>query len=556
MIDSRSKFGLPVRSWLTREDALVGLLLSSFVINLLGLVFPVCVLQFYDRIIPNKSNSTLVAMVCIILAALALEALLKVLRAYVSSWSSARFTYNMGRLLFNRLLYADLGQFERNTAGLYVDKFNSAESIREYYCGQNLIMLVDVPFIFIYIILMFCICPYMAVVPILIIVYMVMESLLASEKAYKNLESKTNMSEVKSRFLYEVLSGIHTIKALGMEEQFLRRYERLHQREINSNYELIQRMSQSNRSGALYSQLGVILTVSMGGILVINHYLSVGGLAACILIVGKLMLPVTKLVVYLEKNKQIGIAKSDLAFIENIEPEYKPDAPVVDYIAGEIDMQNLSFKYPESEEYIFQDINLHINPNEFIVLHGASFAGKSTLLQLMAGLYKPSSGVITVDGLNLCDINIDSYRCNIAYMPDAGELFSGTILENITIFETERYAERAKQLAKELGIHNFIEALPQSYNTQIGTGTVDLLSKGHKQVLLIIRTLLNDPHLIIFDEANLALDIESDVRLRKFLLSKKGKCTLVLVTHRPSIMQMADKHYKLENGKLTEFGWT
>lgn len=143
----RSDFGLPVKSWLTVEDALVGLLLSSFLINLLGLVFPVCVLQFYDRVIPHKSIGTLVAMVCLILAALFLEVVLKIMRAYVSSWSSARFTFNMGKRLFDHLLYADLSQFERNTAGTYLDRFNSAESIKEYYCGQNLIMLVDLPFI-------------------------------------------------------------------------------------------------------------------------------------------------------------------------------------------------------------------------------------------------------------------------------------------------------------------------------------------------------------------------------------------------------------------------
>ncbi len=550
-----SEFGMPVRSWLTLEDALVGLLLSSFLINLLGLVFPVCVLQFYDRVIPHKSTGTLVAMVCLILAALFLEVTLKIMRAYVSSWSSARFTFNMGKNLFDHLLYTDLSRFERNTAGTYLDRFNSAESIREYYCGQNLIMLVDLPFIFIYLGLMFFISPYIALVPSAIIIYMIVAGIHSSNKTFKSLESKTDMSEIKSKFLIEMLAGIHTIKALGMEEQFLRRYERLHQREIIGNYELIQRTSESSRSGQLYSQLAVILTVTAGGIIVINHMVSVGGLAASILLTGKLMLPVTKLITYIEKKKQLTIAKNDFEFINSFAPEYAIGLQKLEGFSGEVKLENVSFKYPGTEKNIFNDVNLHVMPNEVVVIHGPPFSGKSSLILLICSLYKINEGKILVDGVNMNDIDLDDYRHQLAYMSENGELFNGTILENLTLFEPEKYAHEAKEIAKILGLHDIIEAMPQAYDTIVGTGTVDLLSKGHKQMILIIRTLIDKPKLILFDEANLALDMDSDIKLRKYLMSLKGKCTLILATHRPSLIEMADKHYKLADGKLMEFQW-
>lgn len=551
----RSDFGLPVKSWLTVEDALIGLLLSSFLINLLGLVFPVCVLQFYDRVIPNKSDGTLAAMVCIILVAMVFETVLKVLRAYVSSWSSARFTFNMGKKLFDHLLYADLSQFEHNTAGTYLDKFNSAESIREYYCGQNLIMLVDLPFIFIYLGLMYFISPYIALVPTIIIVYMLIAGVHSSNKTFKSLENKTDTSEIKSKFLIEMLAGIHTIKALGMEEQFLRRYERLHQREIVGNYELIQRISESSRSGQLYSQLAVILTVTAGAIVVINHMVSVGGLAASILLTGKLMLPVTKLITYIEKKKQLSIAKDDLDFINAFEPEYAVGLQKLEGFSGEVELKDVAFKYRSSEKYIFKNINLHVMPKETVVIHGAAFTGKSTLMLIISSLFKINEGKVIIDGVDINNIDLDDYRHRIAYMSEHGELFNGTILENLTLFEPEKYAAEAKEIAKILGLHDIIEAMPQSYDTIVGTGTVDLLSKGHKQMILIIRTLIDKPNLILFDEANLALDIDSDIKLRKYLMSLKGKCTLILSTHRPSLIEMADKHYKFEDGSLTEFEW-
>lgn len=555
MISGRSEFGLPVNMWLSRRDAVVGLLLSSLFINTLGLVFPICVLQFYDRVIPNRSFNTLMAMITIVLAALVLELALKLLRAYVSAWSSARFTYNMGRELFHHLAYCDITQFRQHTAGEYLDKFNLAESIREYYCGQNLTLLVDIPFIAIYLILMFIISPIVAIVPCLVVMYMVASGAIVSERVKKKVEGKTSMSDVKSKFLVEMLSGIHTIKALGMEEQFLRRYERLHQREIESNFELIQNTSESSRNASMYSQLAIILTGCVGGILVIYHMLTVGGLAAEILIVGRLMLPITKLITYFEKKKELYVAMQALHFINKFTDEYSSNLQKLDNFKGDISLQNVSFKYPDNEKFIIEDINLSISSNETVILHGGLGSGKSTLLLIMSSLYKPTEGRIAIDGIDVKQIDLDNYRNQIAYMSGNGELFDATILENLTFFEPEKYGQEAKELAEQLGLHDVIEAMPQAYDTRVGSGTVDLLSKGHKHLVLIIRSLINEPKLILFDEANLALDVDSDVRLRKYLHSKKGQCTMVLATHRPSIIAMGDRHIRLTDGKMTEFKW-
>lgn len=555
MFDHRSKFGLPIHSWLSFNDTMVGLLLSSFVINCLGLVFPVCVLQFYDRVIPNKSIGTLTAIICLVLGALLLEGILKILRAYVSSWSSARFTYNMGKLLFHRLLYADYSVYERGTAGAYLDRYSSAESLRDYYCGQNLILLVDLPFIFVYTLLMFMISSYVALVPIFVIVLMFITSSSAGESNYKNMQSKKQVSEVKSKFLIEMITGIHTIKSLGMEEQFLRRYERLHQKEITSNYDLIQSSSQSSRQGNFYSQLAVILTVSVGGLMVVNHSLTVGGLAASILLTGKLMLPVTKAIEYLERIKNVDIAKQDLNFILNMPLAYNPDLPEVTSFTGEIAIENVSFKYPGTDKVILQNANLKINSKDTIVLHGASGVGKSTTMSLICGLYKVDSGMVLANGTNITELNEDSYRRQVAFLNDCGELFQGTILDNITMFEPEKYEAEAKQIAKEIGLHDIIDKMPNAYHTEVGMGVVDLLSKGHKQQIMIVRALLGNPKLILFDEANLSLDIDSDIKLRKYLMSKKGECSMVLITHRPSLLEMADKHYKIENCSIVETKW-
>ncbi len=555
MFKDRSLAHLPIGTWLTFEDAMVGLLLSSFIINLLGLVFPICVLQFYDRVIPNRSTGTLAAMVCLILVALIFEVIMKILRGYVSSWTTARFTYNTGKRLFNRIVDADISEIEETTAGVYLDKYNSAESMRDHYCGQNLIMLVDLPFIFVYLGLMFIINKYIAMVPCVIMIIMFFTALSAGNRAFKHLEKKSKISEIKSKFLFEMLSGIHTIKSMGMEEQFLRRYERLHEGEINNNYDLIQRSSESSRTGNFFSQLTIIFTVCVGAILVIKHQVTVGGLAASILLVGKAMLPVSKVVMYIEKNRNLQIARDDFEYIMDLEPEYSEDLPDLEQITGAIEFKNVSFKYEHGDHYVLKDINLTINANEVIVFHGEGFSGKSTMMLLIDGILKPQEGDIYIDGIDLRSVNLESYRRQVAFMSEGGELFAGSIIDNMTMFNKENYGTRAKEISKALGLHDIIESMPNAYATEVGTGTIDILSRGHKQLILIVRALLDDPQILIFDEANLSLDIDSDIKLRKYMLSLKGKKTLIMVTHRPSILEMADKHYKLSDGRIEEFKW-
>jgi ATP-binding cassette subfamily C protein LapB len=555
MLDNSSEDIMPVRSWLTAKDAYIGLLLCSFIINVLGLVFPICVLHFYDRIIPHKSIGTLVAMICLILCAFALEATMKILRSYVSSWASERFTFNMGKKLFHRLLYSDLADFEKNSAGEYLDRFNSAESLREYYCGQNLTMLVDLPFVSVYIILMFVINRNMGIMPTIVVLLMFLTSSIFNAKTLKQLKLKKDITEAKSKFLIEMISGIHTIKALAMEEQFMRRYERLHQTEIYSNYELIQRLSQSSRSAGFYSQLGVVLTAAQGGLMVMHHSLSVGGMAACILLVGKIMQPVASLISFMERKQNIIIAKNNYEFIMSFKPEYKEKLDTLDDFQGGVEIRNLSFKYSGSDNYIFKGLNLKVAPRETIVIHGDGFSGKTTIMYLICSLYKPKEGDIFFDGVNVNDVDLERLRRQIAFMPSDGELFDGTIMDNLTLFQKEEYSHEAIEICKSIGLHQTIENMPNSYNTEVGNGTVDLLSKGHKQQVLIVRALVGSPKIILFDEANVALDIDSDVQLRKYFLSIKGNATMILVTHRPSLLEMADKHYRLIDGKLEAFEW-
>ena len=299
----------------------------------------------------------------------------------------------------------------------------------------------------------------------------------------------------------------------------------------------------------------MILTGFVGGILVINHMVTVGGLAASILVTGRLMLPVTKLITYLERKKDLSIAMSDLDFILSFKDEYAPGLQKLEPFKGQVTLNNVTFKYPNVERNMFDNISLSINPNEVVILHGSLGSGKSTLLLLISSLYKVTSGSISVDGIDMNNLDLDNYRGQTGYMSDSGDLFAGTIMENLTLFEVEKYAADAVELSKVLGLHDVVEAFPQSYDTEVGTGTVDLLSKGHKQLILLVRALVDRPKLLLFDEANLALDMDADVRLRKFLLSQKGKCTMVLATHRPSLIALGDKHVRIEDGKLTEFKW-
>ena len=542
---------LALKRTLSKPDLVIGLILSSLFINLLELALPLTILQIYDRIIPNGATNTLVVLSVIVAGILIINAGLSLLRSQVATWADSKLSYINSCEAFKHIMHCKLHDFYQNGIGIYLSRLNSLDIIKEFYGGQSLVILLEIPFIILFLGLMYSMGGSIIYIPLAIQALLII-SIFFYNKELSDITIKTsNNNQVRSNFFIEMLDGIHTVKALSMEEQLLRRYERLEQSHINDNY----LMTQINASGlsiiTFASHMNLILIVAFGSWQVIHDNLSIGGLAACTLLATRSIKPLSRAITLWERFQKVKLAIEDQNRLLSLKPDYCENFPDIGPIQGQIKLQNVSFRYSDAKECSVKKINLTINAGETIAITGPGFSGKTTLIEIIAGLLYPQQGLVFADDKLLMSHNIQSYRHQIAYIPKNGQLYKGTILENLTGFNVEEKSTQAIAFAAALGLNTYIEQMPNGYFTQVGFGTVDTISRGLTQGIVLVQALINNPKIILFDEANQAMDISSDEKLKQHFQNLEGITTIILVTHRPSLLKLANHVYEMTDGELT-----
>lgn len=535
----------------TEKEILYSVLLLSFMISILMLVFPLTLLQIYDRIIPNRSTSTLLWLFIAVLFAVTLGSLLKIVRTYVGAWADAKFEHKIGCKAFDTLLNCELTAYEEEGPGRHLKRITALQMLKQFYTGQALVAIVDIPFVVIFLLLITYIGGWLVIIPLL--------SIAASMWiTYKNntafeglLTGRQDHDDRRLNFILETISKIQTIKSNTMEAQMLRRFERLQKTSTFFDYKLTQRSAFLMSDSMAFSQLAVVLIVAFGGIMVFNGSFTVGALAACTLLSGQCMQPITAAISMWSRMETVKMAHNELEKILDLPVETSPDQIPLESIKGKIEFRNVGFQFSPSGPFLFKGLNFTLNPGEIMCIRGVQSCGKTTLFSLLMQLVKPTEGEILIDDRNLALFQPESIRKLIGYMPHVAQLFKGTIIENLTMFDT-RYEERAKTLCKALDLSKIIESFTDGYDTKVATQTTDTLARGIQQQIMIVRALIHDPQIIIFDEADVTIDLEGDQKVRALLEQLKGHHTILIVSHRPSIMHLADKQYELVDGIMRE----
>lgn len=540
---------LPISAWGNAREVIFSILLASFVINILALAFPLTLLQIYDRIIPNEALTTLTVMCLGVFVALLISAVMQVIRSYIGSWADAKFEHVMGCKAFSQLLNSDLMSYEQDGSGRHLKRISALAQLKNFYAGQAITSLVDLPFVVIFLFLIAYIGHLLIVVPLFIIGLYIYSTWSTSGVIVKFLKTRQDHDERRLNFLVETISKIHTIKSNTMEAQMLRRYERLQKSSSLFDYRITETSGFMLTNSMSLSQLTIVLVVALGGVLVFHGELTMGALAACTLLSGRALQPVNTLISVWNRLQLIQIAKDEFEKILKMEPESKPDLPVVKEVKGEIIFDKISLQYNPNSPFIFENLSLHIPANEAISISGEGLSGKSSLLWLILGMIKPTSGRILIDGTDIKNININSLREHIGYMPQNAALFQGTVLENLTMFD-DNYVESAYKISEAVGLEEIVRSFPEGYDLKVGYQASDSIAVGIKQRIAIVRSIVRNPPIVLFDEANIALDMVGDKKIRELLSSMLGKHTIIIISHRPSILALANKHYVLENGTL------
>ncbi|MBL8697187.1 MAG: ATP-binding cassette domain-containing protein [Alphaproteobacteria bacterium] len=525
-------------------------LAATVVVNLLALAMPAVLLQVYDRIIPNGSVDTLILLVSGLALAFAMDAVLRMARAMLAGWAGARFEFQLGSEAVDRLLHADQRVAGDAAVGVNLDRLAAIDQLRDFYANQGAIVLIDLPFAVIFLLLVALIAGPLVLVPLTGLALFGALAFQVGQRLRKALSERGVIDDRRMSFIIEILSGVHTLKALAMETLMVRRYERLMNSVAQEVYRTALLSGTAQTIGSSFMQVVAFAVAAIGSMLVLSEEMTVGGLAACTMLAGRALQPMLRAMGIWTHFQAIRVAhdRLDAIFATPLAPGQGGEAITVN--AGAIELRNVVFGYL-ADRPVLRGIDISIEPGECIGITGGNGAGKSTLLSVMGGLLAPNEGSVSIDGQTLATADRGSYVRQVGYLPQHCTLFHGTLLENLTMFRGRRYYEEALRLAGELGLDEYIARLPQGYDTQIDSSAHDQLPGGVRQRIAVIRALIDKPKIILFDEANTALDHASDMRLKELLRRLRGHVSIVLVSYRPSLLELADRRFELVEGRLS-----
>jgi len=545
-IHSRPIFQTP-KAW-RRPDVLAASLLT----NILALGLPFVILQVYDRIIPNQATDTFLFLLFGIVAIVIFDGLIKTFRSAILSWEGAKYDHIKSMQAVEHILHTDATSFESKPYGYYLDKIHALEQVQDFYSGQSILLMMDLPFVIIFMALVWFIAGPLVFIPITLLLIFGVISIATGQKLHSALLNRSEMEDRRQNFIIEVLSGIHTVKAMAMEPFMMRRYERLQGQSAESIYQLSRINSIVQGIGATFSQVAVISFVSIGSLFVIDGELTMGALAAGTMLSGRVLQPGLKAMGLWTQFQSIRLAHRKVKELLDMPGEISGDIKVGDDFKGSIELKKIGFKYPGNDQKILENVSLRIEANEMIGITGNNGVGKSTLIKLLAGYIHPDQGEILIDEQNIAEYDLEQIRAQIGIVPQYGILFEGTILENMTLYREGEAADEAIELSRLLGLEEIIARMPQGLDTKVGGAAVDSLSEGVRQKVIMVRSLVGHPKIILFDDANANFDLKNDGRLLSFISSMRGKRTIIIVSHRPSYLRLCDRNFIIENHHLYE----
>jgi len=532
--------------------AMPELIVAALLINLLGLALPLAMLQMYDRIIPNESLSTLGLLITGVVAAILLETLLRIVRSHVTGWLGARFEHRASVAGLSHLTQVPARVFSAEETGFYTEQIRATSQVRDFYSGQAILVLFDLPFAVIYIGVIGLIGGWLAAVAVAMIVLFLTATTLQGKSLRQRITAQTQSDDRRYNFLTETFRGVHSVKTMAMEPLMHRRYECLQENNVEQCASVADAGASASNLGGMFSQFMTIAIVGTGAYMAIDNDLTPGALAACIMLANRSLQPLRRSLTTWVRYQSFKVARDRLTNLFAL-PAAVSEAPVENFpgIRGGVELRDVKVEFPRTAEPLFENLNLSVQPGECVAILGESGSGKSSLLNMISGIYEADGGEVLIDGIPIGRVPSEDLDQQIAHLPQRGNLIGGSILDNVTMFDPD-LTDAAIRACEAVALDKVVAGMRLGYETPVGDGAVDTMPAGIRQRIAIAREIVFNPKIIIFDEANIAMDGDGDRAVREYLEAKKGNATIILVAHRPSLLRMADRIYFLEGGRLRE----
>ena len=528
----------------------IQVMIAAMVSNFLSLTTSLFTMTVYDRIIPNGAFESLIALSIGVVIALGFDFLIKGLRAKFVDTASRRADLEISRRLFDKILALTPAE-QRQKTGAMAGTVREFETLREFFNSSTLVVLIDLPFVFFFIYVIYLIAGPLAYVPLIAVPLVIIVGLGIQPFLARITRGSVESGMNKQAVLVETLNGIETINATGSGKLMKKRYEDALSDQSDSGNRIRALSNLIVNFAASVQQYAQVAAIFFGVYLIVDGTITQGALIGAVILGGRTMSPLSQLAntlsringaltAYRNLSKLIG--KSHNGSV-NLAPISRP------FLSGEIEFKNVSFKFDEGTQPIIDNLSFKIPAGQKVALVGKMGSGKSTLSRLVAGIYAPTQGAILIDGVDVRQIDQADIRKNIGIMLQESWLFSGTVRENIQMGFSEYDDEHLLRVCKISGVDDFIGSNPKGYELEIrerGQG----LSGGQKQALNLARSLLHDPNVLLLDEPTSSMDQASEKKVVASLQEVCAEKTMLIVTHRNPILTMVDRVFILENGKI------
>lgn len=529
------------------------LLLATLWINVLSLALPILTLQVYDRILPHPGTGTFAVLVTGVCAAIALEAVLRLVRSYLLLRNGASYEHRLSCLAMGRILNARLGSTNSSGIGEQLNRVSSIATLKDFHSGYALTVLAELAFVPIFLCVIAYLYPPVAVVAGLVLLVFALLSLVVGVGVRKAIEARETANDTRFNFLIEVLDGIRTVKTLALERLMARRYDALQARSTQANFNAAQRTGALITLSAVFSHAMVAAVVGFGAYAVLGGEITAGALVATIVLSARTMPPMQRALALWARYQDYRRARTLLRAVCSAPQQVVegPASPLPRQRDGQVQLKGVHFSLRGVT--VAKGLDLSLRRGDTVAITGGDAQQRSLLLALIAGIYPPNEGSVEIDRLPIASYSSLELTRHVGLVRASAPVFRGTIRDNITAFGQHNVA-LAREVSALLGIDKEVAALASGLDTMLTGGATENISPGLAQRITIARALAPKPRIILFDNADRALDRSGYARLYSVLARLKGRITMVITSDDANVRGLADRTLLLEDGRLRPVG--
>jgi len=534
----------------------IQVILAAILINSFAIASPLFIMNVYDRVVPNKALETLWVLAFGVITVVGFDLVLKTLRSYFVDNAGKRADVLLSSRIFEQVLNIQV-KARPQSAGAFANHLREFEALRDFFTSASVTALVDLPFLGIFLLIIYMIGGPIAIVPAVAVPIVIIIGLGLQLPMRRSVAKNTEENSQKHGVIIETISALDTVKSLGVEGHMQKEWERF-----------VGETAKTSVTARFFSGLGINLSAAAMQLVTVavviygvtlmsepDSTMTIGALIASTILTGRTMAPLGQIAALLTRLNQAMVALKGLNQIMALPVERSSEKRQLSRpnIYGEIEFKDVTFKYPGTELPALTNVSFKIRPGEKVAIIGPVGSGKTTISRLLINLYEPDEGAVLIDGTDIRQIDPSDIRRAVGSVMQDVTLFHGTVRHNITMGHPQADDEMILKSSRLAGVHDFISRHPHGYDLQVGEKGATL-SGGQRQAIGIARALLPNPPVLMFDEPTSSMDLNSERQFINRLKSYADRKTLVLVTHRTSLFSIVDRIIVLGHGKVVADG--